>query len=803
MACDITLKLFDKTVSGNKIIQLLGESGEQIDPIEGLAKAIKTNPEFKQEMLKIIDQLDIEKVTARSEDTGLHANISYSDLPTICPIEGGWPDISELEDLGVVNKNILFVQYHKSGSRRKYGIVHDTITKKDVFVLNTNNVGSFRNYLITRLAIQHLKGENIPEEITKIAEHFKAPVKEVLATYLVESTKDKYTRNIEINGKKVNIHSAIEDFLKTLVGRATQRKYNHELCNVLRDNITYLSYTKKHVVSYSDIFKAFKEFYKKDKEIPPEVERILTSIENVKKMTGTQIIDALKDIFKLAHEFDKEFVFKPKDTVTELGKVFVDNPVTTLNDRYGHTFNKEVNQIKLFDNDYLGYRIYQFKESDNSPIKYFYTQGIVTGKSYSTMYNSLEEVQQRIRNIDTPLYKTHIKVKQGIGDTVVALKSLQYYTEGQIIRSLDIELPDVSLNKLEQQILYTETKGLNSFYKYFHSFINNPSFIRIENGRYVGLIPETVNTPEKAACFLYLINSKENRPFKSQLNQDYYDMITSVLNTIKEAKYKYYFVNQVSKNQVAQLIEVNDDFDGFKEEDSRPVATVQVLKALQKSLETKLSGTGIQVKLLTQEELIEDLKAQGVKDAENIGLNKAFLYGNTIYINKTIADISDPLHEYAHVFLGILKAKNYQLYRNLVTSVLESNPKQAARLQVSLKELYPNLSAYDLEEEIVATMYGRYVVNNKYTEFNDLEYLNSATLQATRETIFDQSGTTVRYDKKLGILAQLNTDIQDFLLQANKESLIMDFEKSGEFRQAAQAIERDLDKKLLKEDCDR
>ena len=100
-------------------------------------------------------------------------------------------------------------------------------------------------------------------------------------------------------------------------------------------------------------------------------------------------------------------------------------------------------------------------------------------------------------------------------------------------------------------------------------------------------------------------------------------------------------------------------------------------------------------------------------------------------------------------------------------------------------------------------MYGRYVVNNKYTEFNDLEYLNSATLQATRETIFDQSGTTVRYDKKLGILAQLNTDVQDFLLQADKESLIMDFEKSGEFRQAAQAIERDLDKKLLKEDCDR
>jgi hypothetical protein len=33
-----------------------------------------------------------------------------------------------------------------------------------------------------------------------------------------------------------------------------------------------------------------------------------------------------------------------------------------------------------------------------------------------------------------------------------------------------------------------------------------------------------------------------------------------------------------------------------------------------------------------------------------------------------------------------------------------------------------------LEEEIVATMYGRYVVNNKYTEFNDLEYLNSAAL---------------------------------------------------------------------------
>ena len=57
MACDITLKLFDKTVSGNKIIQLLGESGEQIDPIEGLAKAIKANPEFKSLTKNSIFQL--------------------------------------------------------------------------------------------------------------------------------------------------------------------------------------------------------------------------------------------------------------------------------------------------------------------------------------------------------------------------------------------------------------------------------------------------------------------------------------------------------------------------------------------------------------------------------------------------------------------------------------------------------------------------------------------------------------------------------------------------------------------------
>ena len=98
-------------------------------------------------------------------------------------------------------------------------------------------------------------------------------------------------------------------------------------------------------------------------------------------------------------------------------------------------------------------------------------------------------------------------------------------------------------------------------------------------------------------------------------------------------------------------------------------------------------------------------------------------------------------------------------------------------------------------------MYGRYIINNKYVEFTAVEELNEEVKKQAHKTIFDQSNSVVSFDRKLGILAQLNTDVQYYLLEQSKESIIEDFGNSKEFRQAAQAIQDDLGNHILEEEC--
>ena len=54
------------------------------------------------------------------------------------------------------------------------------------------------------------------------------------------------------------------------------------------------------------------------------------------------------------------------------------------------------------------------------------------------------------------------------------------------------------------------------------------------------------------------------------------------------------------------------------------------------------------------------------KYGDRRALANGFVTGNSIIINTTISDISTPIHEYIHVFLGMVKALNFDKYREIV-----------------------------------------------------------------------------------------------------------------------------------------
>ena len=64
-------------------------------------------------------------------------------------------------------------------------------------------------------------------------------------------------------------------------------------------------------------------------------------------------------------------------------------------------------------------------------------------------------------------------------------------------------------------------------------------------------------------------------------------MVDDVLDKIQSAGYKYQYVNSY-KHDRAQLIDIEDTLDGFKEDSGRPIPTIKVLKALEFAINSKL-----------------------------------------------------------------------------------------------------------------------------------------------------------------------------------------------------------------------
>mgnify|MGYP003415662530 FL=1 len=92
-----------------------------------------------------------------------------------------------------------------------------------------------------------------------------------------------------------------------------------------------------------------------------------------------------------------------------------------------------------------------------------------------------------------------------------------------------------------------------------------------------------------------------------------------------------------------------------------------------------------------------------------------FVRGGEIYINSSTATDEDFIHEYTHLMLGVLKARNYDNYYELVNIV--GNLKECEYLKKSIKKAYPNLADVDLNEEVFAAVLGKHLSGHDFGAF--------------------------------------------------------------------------------------
>lgn len=188
----------------------------------------------------------------------------------------------------------------------------------------------------------------------------------------------------------------------------------------------------------------------------------------------------------------------------------------------------------------------------------------------------------------------------------------------------------------------------------------------------------------------------------------------------KEYNFKEYHTvdsegNDITKGVYRTLLipisssEISNNLIAYNEKVQQPQPVIRHLNDLAEKIQDKLK---IKINIETQSSLETLFKQWGEEMPLDI---RGFVRNGQIYINSSNCTEEDLFHEYTHIILGVLKAKNYDNYENLIEIVANSN--KAKNIKKNLKNLYPNLAEQDLNEEVFADLFSKYLAGQDFGVF--------------------------------------------------------------------------------------
>lgn len=341
------------------------------------------------------------------------------------------------------------------------------------------------------------------------------------------------------------------------------------------------------------------------------------------------------------------------------------------------------------DGMYHGVYIYKYYNPSTKITHYAISRSIISPNSYSQTFSSLEAAKAKIDNWNATqklreagLYS--IKMHPTTPRTSkIELKGVK---EGQIVTTLDIQLSSISkFPEIFKQVLYGT---LADFRKVF------PDIEGIE----------TLDTPEKAAAFVYLftkgLKTAENKNTDiNQLIKSNQKLGKEIVDQINKAETKSYLVEEMRGNiATLKYLENNGNKIDITGKFGDEAATKPTTASMEQAVEYFNDKFGIDINTMSQTEL-NDFGKQNNIDVKNA---RAFIYNGQIYINSSNANVSDVFHEMAHIFLGVLKAKYPDSYQAIITKYQQS-PKFKNNFKY-IDVTYNNFAMQDKLEECVVDM---------------------------------------------------------------------------------------------------
>lgn len=648
----------------------------------------------------------------------------------------------------------------------------------------------------------------------KFNEHTPKYPKELLEDFL-----DNYTKyqglHYTVNGQAKSIVTELNNVIKAIEGKNVKEAiYQDVFANEIVSNAKYDSGKELYKVNQSDFIQALRikladmrmkresmdskgEAYTRSIKLSSEIDKFL-GLENKTPKHWNQIINLLID------QTDDEFSY----SLNSIGKgvIYLNNIPRTLEQRYSDFTNKSVSVMKP-QGTYKGFTIYL---SPNGG--YYFDRHVLTTKSYGKKYKSKEECMSIIdsREQNNPISQHSLIEFKTRGDRDVVWIPNKF-TPGQIVKSLNLRFKlSQPLNEIEEDLIYNtglkNSNTLNKFYNYVMSILDtkSPDYAKKE-------LTKAIDTAEKAACFIYALNESQG------VHRSPIDLKTfsELLKRISDAKYEYFVVESVGNYTTVgskmglktykttdmegtkqkgthttlltpiQSVEIQNSLVQIDEKTQRPLPSIRLLNDLADKIRNKL---GINVNIITQSDLEELFSQWGEEVPSEV---HGFIRNGEIYINSSNSTDETLFHEYVHIMLGVLKAKNFDNYYDLIQ--LAVNTTRGDRMKTKKREHYPNLADSDLNEEVFADMFAEYMSGR------DLGMFLNGLLKDSKRAVDDKMGsifgaqriTEDFYNANINnVFRQFGYDLGQIMNEGNG----LELEVGTSYRQASNWISSQIEK---------
>lgn len=801
MSCVAIFKVGDKKVSLD-----LETGPDSYLTDQEIIEILTKNPEKRQELCNLVQNklyrqniIEPVKVSDLIGLSGLRGNTDVESLsnefPKVNFPQGVSANILLVNNLDIGKRNIkgriinsngeeVFIVQYSDDLKDLHRLAGFLQVRKQIldqsFIFDENSI-YYKN--LQECLKQRNKREQKVKDIYDMLLDFNQNKKKYQSLYF---TDDK--------GKDESVYAYLTKINNIILQYSDRVVFMDPFVNVVNQLRNHLD-TNEGFISYAALYGAIKQYHKDILEklnitTQKDFKEFFSSNETSEELSKifpyedgmSRYEQLLRGLFSVEPEFSWNYARS-----TSKGIILHSSPKTLLA-KYGIEYDT-IHSFDIIDDDFFGYKLYRFTDRDNNQ-RYTYSRGFLTEYHFSKIFDSLNNlkkfvqssvVRQDIKKNSFVEFKYREKLDDGWTTELSSfnVKSTQSLIPGSIVESID-----VPVSKNQEIYISSENNLFKASEQNYNNFTKIVQSWNISDELKNNIIGD-INTPEKITIFIYKINEllKGDRSDEKTLS--------SVLNLIQNAGKNYYYIDTKEFGRgyyKYRVIPTNPvQVENYKEDKHVPV--VQLITAINQVLQ---SNFGVTINMLTSSEISQQYPEV---DANT---TRAFVHNGEIFINTTLAESTDPLHEFTHIILGVLKASpqlrnNYEQLMYLVSQTREGENKIK-----TLKNTYTDASQMDLMEEAFVDLFSEHMLGKLNPGFEQIftsvdKYMTDATKIVFNNAIEDLGsfyGSSIQT-----VFTRFNSDIASLL--NNK----LDFSSANQSRRLSNWISEQIKEGNIKEEC--